>query len=101
MDNENRATSSSSSSSNSSAFSFISKGCYDFVFCASDSIPSGGDQFREEALTETFRVSTSVLVVKFQQEGSGKVDSEVVASDRFVSNKERDCGGGRGCGWSC
>ena len=42
-----------------------------------------------------------VLVAGFQQEGSGKVDSKVAASDRFVNDKEHDCGGGGGWGWSC
>ena len=29
------------------------------------------------------------------------MDSEVVALDRFVGDKEHDCGGGGGWGWSC
>ena len=74
---------------------------FDFVFCASDLIASGRNRFREEAPAEAFGVSTGVLVSGFQQEGSGKVDSEVAASDRFVDDKEHDCGRGGGCGWSC
>ena len=112
MDNENQAMMSSSSSSNSTAFSFISKGWREvrdrlgYPTHAPPSqlvqeLTSGGDRFREEAPAEAFGVSAGVLVAGFQQEGSGKVDSEVAASDRFVGNKERDCGGGGGWGWSC
>ena len=64
-------------------------------------IASGRNRFCEEAPTEAFGVSAGVLVVGFQQEGSGKVNSEVAASDRFVDDKEHDCGRGGGCGWSC
>ena len=61
---------------------------YDFVFCAGNSIASSRDRFFEEALAEAFEVLTGVLVARFQQEGSGKVDSEVATSDRFISDKE-------------
>ena len=47
---------------------------------------------------EAFGVPAGILVTEFQQEGSGKVDSEVRALDRFVGNKERDGGGGGGGG---
>ncbi|KAK9991755.1 hypothetical protein SO802_026740 [Lithocarpus litseifolius] len=75
--------------------------CFDFVFYAGNSIASDGDRFREGAPAEAFGVLAGVLVAGFQQEGSGKVDSEVAALDRFVGDKERDCGGGGGWGWSC